>query len=289
MYKKITHHIVEEHFDHPIAAELQKKVDKNKATATIDYRGRVLDPVTGKPLIDPTTGDFVYADTNVSKAKLKTNKKVIPPKKPKGYEIYSYDFSPLSLIEKRSLNRWACLSWRIRSLVISITEGDDDIDLLKARMANDISKISEIVSEAYGEEAATAFDKLLNDVTLALVDVLMLVKADEDTTEAMTKMADANKALGDFLESANKSWPSKAVVDIFTQVENLYIMQAISRIKKEWAAGVAAADNAYDIMVVQQDNGDPSFADIFSKGIIEYIEQSLETEIANDLSDYLET
>ena len=28
MYKKITHNIVEEHFDHPIAAELKKKVDK---------------------------------------------------------------------------------------------------------------------------------------------------------------------------------------------------------------------------------------------------------------------
>jgi hypothetical protein len=34
MYKKITHNIVEEHFAHPIAAELKKKVDKIVATTT---------------------------------------------------------------------------------------------------------------------------------------------------------------------------------------------------------------------------------------------------------------
>lgn len=30
MYKKITHHIVEEHFGHPVASEIKKVVDKNK-------------------------------------------------------------------------------------------------------------------------------------------------------------------------------------------------------------------------------------------------------------------
>lgn len=30
MYKKITHHIVEEHFGHPVASEIKKTLDKNK-------------------------------------------------------------------------------------------------------------------------------------------------------------------------------------------------------------------------------------------------------------------
>lgn len=272
MYKKITHHIVEEHFDHPIATELKAKIDK-KSKATIDYMGRVIDPLTGKPAIDPRTGEYVYAETNISK--------------PKAY-MKTYDFSPLSLIEKRSINRWACLNWRIRSLVISITEGDDDIDLLKARMADDITKISELLIECYGEDAAKTFRKLLTNVVLSLSEVLMLVKADKDTTKAMTTLADANKALGDFAEAASSAWPSKAVVDIFTQVENLYIMQAISRIKKEWAAGVSAADDAYNIMVVGQENGDPSFADIFSSGILSCMETTIENMISEN-SDYMET
>jgi hypothetical protein len=256
MYKKITHHIVEEHFDHPIAAELKKKVDKTATTT----------PINPKP-------------TFHSSKKTNTTSK--------GW-IHTYDFSPLSLVEKRSLNRWACLNWRIRSLVISITEGDDDLDLLKARMANDITKISELLIECYGEDAAKTFRKLLTNIVLSLSEVLLLVKADQDTTTAMITLADATKAFGDFAESANSAWPSKAVVDIFTQVENLYIMQAISRIKKEWAAGVDAADNAYDIMVVEQDNGDPSFADIFSAGILACMENTIENVIEEN-TDYMET
>ena len=284
MYKKITHHIVEEHFDHPIAAELKSKIEK-KSKATIDYMGRVMDPLTGKPAIDPSTGEFVYADTNISKAKSHPAKKTNT--KPKSY-IEIYDLSPLSLIEKHSLNRWSCLNTRIRSLVISITEGDDDLDLLKARMADDITKISELLVECYGQDAATTFSKLLSDVVLSLADVLMLVKADKDTTKAMTIMADATKALGDFAEAANSAWPSKAVVGIFTQVENLYIMQAISRIKKEWAAGVQAADDAYNIMVVGQDDGSPSFADIFSAGLLSCMQTTIENLIEEN-TDYMES
>jgi hypothetical protein len=284
MYKKIIHHIVEEHFDHPIATELKSKIEK-KSKATIDYMGRVIDPLTGKPAIDPRTGEFVYANTNISKPKSHSSKRSTT--KDTGW-LEIYDYAPLSLIEKRSINRWACLNWRIRNLVISITAGGDDIDIIKAKIAGDITKISELLIGCYGEDAAKTFRKLLTDVVLALSEVLMSVKADEDTTKAMTILNDSNKALGDFAEAANTAWPSKAVVDIFTQVENLYIMQAISRIKKEWAAGVSAADNAYDIMVVEQDNGDPSFADIFSAGILSCIENTIQNEVSEN-SDYMET
>jgi len=283
MYKKITHHIVEEHFDHPIATELKAKIEK-KAKATIDYMGRVIDPLTGKPAIDPRTGEFVYAETNISRPKYKAGKK----DKPKGW-IEIYDYEPLSLIEKRSINRWACLNSRVRSLVVSVTQGDDVItDLIKARMADDITKISDLLVGCYGEDAAKTFRKLLTDVVLSLSEVLMLVKADKDTTKAMTVMADANKALGDFAEAANSSWPSTAVVDIFSQFENLYIMQAISRIKKEWTADLQAADAAYKIMVSGQDNGSPSFADIFSAGILSCMENTIQNEVEESM-DYMET
>jgi hypothetical protein len=65
-------------------------------------------------------------------------------------------------------------------------------------------------------------------------------------------------------------------------------MQAISRIKKEWAAGVSAADEAYNIMVVGQDNGDSSFADIFSAGILACMENTIENVIEEN-TDYMET
>jgi hypothetical protein len=276
MYKKITHHIVEEHFDHPIAAELKKKIDKTKPTATIDYRGRVIDPVTGKPAIDPRTGDFVYADTNVSK----------PKSKPKSY-IKSYDFSS-SQIEKDSIRYWSHLAWRIRNIVTSITSGSADTDSLKTQLVSDIDDITGIVSECYGVEAAAKFKTLLTSVALALADVFVQIKNDKDTTDAMKILADATKSLGDFLETANSKWPSTTVVDILTQVENSYIMQAISRMKKEWELADSAADGAYKILVVKQDNGDRSFADIFSAGIIDCMETKIENEIYSVL-DYMES
>ena len=61
MYKKITHQIVEEHFAHPIAAELKKNVEKIKPKSEVDYLGRVLDPITHKPIVDKVTGKYVYA------------------------------------------------------------------------------------------------------------------------------------------------------------------------------------------------------------------------------------
>lgn len=279
MYKKITHHIVEEHFDHPIAAELKANIDK-KSKAAVDYMGRVLNPVTGKPAVDPKTGKFVYAN----KPKLQSNKKY--DKKSKSW-IEVYDESSSSQIEKNSTHSWSQLAWRIRNLVVGITSGSAEVDSLKTQLVADIDNITSIVSECYGADAAAQFKTLLTGVALALADVIVQIKDDKDTTASMKVLADATKSLGDFLETANKMWPSTAVVDILTQVENSYIMQAISRMKKEWEAADSAADGAYNILVVKQDNGNSSFADIFSSGIIDCMDKKIETEIYNAL-DYMD-
>jgi hypothetical protein len=270
MYKKITHHIVEEHFDHPIATELKAKIDR-KSKATVDYMGRVIDPVTGKPAIDPRTGDFVYANTNISK--------------PKSY-MKSYDFSS-NQIEKDSTSYWSQLAWRIRSLVVSITSGSADTESLKTQLVGDIDNITSIVSKCYGKDAASQFRTLFVGVALALADVLVKIKDDKDTTDAMKILADTTKSLGDFLESASAMWPSTAVVDILTQVANSYIMQAIARMKKEWEAADNAADGAYNILVVKQENNGSSFADIFSAGIVDCMEKKIQSEIYNAL-DYMD-
>jgi hypothetical protein len=36
MYKKITHHIVEEHFEHPVASEIKKTIDRSKVKSKMD-------------------------------------------------------------------------------------------------------------------------------------------------------------------------------------------------------------------------------------------------------------
>lgn len=95
----------------------------------------------------------------------------------------------------------------------------------------------------------------------------MAIKADLDTTLAMEKLYTDTTAFAEFLANVNKNWPVELIYNIFTTMEDLYIAQATHRLKKEWADGVLAADTAYNNIVVKQENGDPSFADIFSAGI----------------------
>jgi len=231
MYKKIIHHIIEEHYDSPSAVELIKNTEKTSHIVS--------------PQPKPKAGDY---------------------KKVKDYQIYTYPI--LKQIEKDSINAWSLLNWRIRNLVISITEGNDDTDLLMKHAANDIEMIGSLLIPVYGESAAKKFNELLYKIVESLASVLMRIKAGRDSSDEMSKLKDDTQTFAEFVYKANPIWVTEVVKDIFTKVEDLYIAQTRSRLKKDWPAGVKAADDAYNIMVVKQDNGDASFADIYAAGII---------------------
>jgi hypothetical protein len=93
----------------------------------------------------------------------------------------------------------------------------------------------------------------------------------------MSKLKDDTKTLAEFAYKANPMWMTDVVTDILTKMEDLYIMQAKSRLMKEWTAAVKAADDAYNLMVIKQDNGDASFADIYAAGIVaDTVEEEIE-------------
>ena len=223
MYKKITHTIVEEHFDHPATLPGDMNCD-----------------------VTPT-----YYSNNRKAMAVFTD--------PEATQII-----------KDSLNYWGQLCWRLRSLVISITEGDKDIDLLKTRLSGDIGELGKIVSKVYGSAGADKFKELVENITTTLVDIITSIRADSTTltSKLKTKLAEDISALGEFLGSVNAAWPASAVKSIFTTFTDLYIQQADNRIAKQWSAGVDAADKAYNLMVVKQPNGGSSFADIFANGLI---------------------
>jgi hypothetical protein len=241
MYKKITHHIIEEHYDHPLAAELKQKTE-----------------IINKPIVP-------YKNTPKSKLDKKT----------KDYQIYTYPV--LKQIEKDSINAWSLLNGRIRSLVISITDGSDDVDSLMERAVSDIEMISSLLKPVYGDAAAKKFNDLLTAVATSLVNAIVRLKAGKDTTDEMSKLKDDTKTLAEFAYKANPMWMTDVVTDILTKMEDLYITQAKSRLMKEWKAAVKAADDAYNLMVVKQDNGDASFADIYAAGIVaDTVEEEIE-------------
>lgn len=223
MYKKITHTIVEEHYDHPSVLP----DDMNCDTTPVYY-------------------------SNNRKA------------------MAVFTSPETTQLIKDSLNNWGQLCWRLRSLVISITEGDKDVDLLKTRLTGDIDELGKIVNKVYGLTGANKFKELVENITTTLVDILAAIKSDSTTltTKLKAKLTDDISALGDFLSSVNPTWPASAVKSIFTTFTDLYVQQAENRLAKQWSAGVDAADKAYNLMVIKQPNGGPSFADIFANGLI---------------------
>jgi hypothetical protein len=110
----------------------------------------------------------------------------------------------------------------------------------------------------------------------------MKIKAGKDSTDEMSKLKDDTAMLAEFAYKANPMWMTDVVTDIFTKMEDLYITQTKSRLIKEWMAGVKAADDAYNLMVVKQDNGAASFADIYAAGIVA-------DTVAEEIEDFMES
>lgn len=217
MYKKITHQITEEHFDHPMAMNVKAALDCG---------------VTPPP---PMAMD------SASTMKLKSDARK-----------YFGDYL-----------------WRVRSFIVSYIDGPgEDLATIESQLLKDIENISSLVKPHYGAAAATKFDLLLKDISLALVDVVKAVKAGADTTALQAKCVALIDELAQFLSKANPQfWPASAVNSILDQAAAAWVAQARARVKKDWPADIAASDLAHSVILAGQ-GSTPGFADIFSSGII---------------------
>lgn len=230
MYKRISHNIVEEHFEHPATLPMSVVGACNTGTMYMGGFGG-----TG------TTYQHVM-------------------QVPAGHT--------LAKIEKDSAIVWSVLSSRIRNLVISITSGDKDVDVLVRRVSGDIAKIGLLLVNAYDDNTVATFNRLLESVAVSLVGVITNINSGRDTSSSLEKLRSDTMAFAEFV-SINPSWPVSVVNFILVSMEDLYIAQAKHRVNKEWAAAIDAADAAYDLIVVNQPNSYPSFSDIFAAGIFD--------------------
>jgi len=221
MYKKVTHHITEEHFAHPQAADIKKAVESKK-------------PIKPKSF-------YIVNDT----------------------ECYGLDnFS------KHNIYAWSGLAGRLHDIVVSVCSGSLDSADLITQLATDISKISKMISPIATDAQVTQFNTLLTTWSAAVLTTITDTVGGKDTTADMTALTASISALATFLNSIETTWDASTVTTILTNVSNLYIAQATARVNKDWAGSSAASNNAYKALVVEQDDGSPSLADIFASGII---------------------
>jgi len=230
MYSKITHNIVEEHFGHPMAGDLKKTVDK------------------------------------------KLNLKTTPGTKTKSkgfYLINDNECYGLDQFEKHSINAWSTLANRISSVITSISSGSSDVADTTTQLIGDIGTIAKLIAPIATDAQVTQFTNLLTTVGTSLLAVVTATIDKKDTATSAQALKDSIAALATFLHSLNPAWPVDAVTSILTKVTGYYVAQAQYRSSRNWVDSLKSADAAYKILAVSQEDGSPSFADIFAMGIAE--------------------
>ena len=217
MYKKITHNIVEEHFDHPAATHMKYSMDCN-------------------PPIQPTMPD------TKSMVQLK--------------------------LDSRTL--FGNLVNSVRSLIVSITDNGPDQKVIEDQLFKDIFALSEVVSVFYGETAGKRFDEHLKAIATTLANIVVIIKSGKSITEQKAMLEVYIKDLAKLLDNANmRYWPELTVIGVLNKVADQWITQATAREKKDYPADLASSKIVNEIMVTGSSDGAPSFADIFSDGVIQ--------------------
>jgi hypothetical protein len=221
MYKKITHYITEEHFDHPVAANIKKHVETKQ------------------------------------------------PIRPKGFYVINDNLCHgLDQFEKNNIYAWSGLAWVVGELVNSIVDGTSDQAELLGQFVAVVDKISKMTSPIATNDQVGQFKNLLTAYGQAALAVVTDVAAGKDTTANMAVLTTNIAELSTFLNSLESSWDAAVLTTILTGVATDYVAKTTARMQKDWAAEGAAGGRAYRTLVVSQDNGSPSLADIFFSGIV---------------------
>jgi hypothetical protein len=209
MYKRITHNIVEEHYDHPAVVPGNVKIKSSK--------------ITYNPALTP--------------------------------------------LQAESVAKWAEFSWRVGDLMTCTFVNPKDAEYVTARVIADIQDLGQTFGKYFSTQDTTRFVESLTTVAVSLLGVVDKVKNKSDTTAEVTKLRGDVDQLANFLSSKSAYWPASAVNSIINQVLDLYILQAVHLEKNERIQADSAGNRAYRIMAVHQENGDPSFAEIFATGL----------------------
>jgi len=213
MYKKITHNIVEEHYDHPLAMEMKSTMEMTR---------------TG-PGIKSTVG----------LAGLSTGEQ----------------------FRTQATAMWTTLGWRLRNLIESIWHDGGDVGAINDQLSKDIKNIRNGLAPYFSDGSLGNFEIGLQTLVTDLANEIKAGKSGKDIRDLESKTTTAIANLAEYLESVNpKYWPKAAVVDIFTNLKNLYLDQVKFKLKRDWPADIDALNKAISALT--------RFADIFSSGII---------------------
>lgn len=236
MYKKITHAIVEEHFNHP--AVLPKQL-----------------------------GNFgMLAKPHDSRA-LKSMSDALP--------IYVMNDSTMKfMMDARSA--WTKWVWSLLNYSISLNGNLPGTEQVKGRMHKNAVALGDFLVPYYGLTASRAVVSALlalDDIGLQYVEAIKGKKSEEEITKIVDSWKPYVAELAKLFNELNpNNWPELLILDIFTNIVKAWQDQLTARARGDLIADEVAIDYIDKLVVTgipdHSSNGFSSLADIFSRGIV---------------------
>ena len=149
-----------------------------------------------------------------------------------------------------------------RNFIISSLAGLEDANKVAERLLRNQDDLGNAIKPYYGEEAGKKLASLLRDHILIAAEVVKAAKMgnNEELTKGQKKWQANADDIAVFLSGANPNWPKKALIDMLYKHLDYTTTEVVSRLKKDWAADIAAYDKGHEHML--------ALADVLTDGIV---------------------
>jgi hypothetical protein len=179
-----------------------------------------------------------------------------------------------SLSEKSMLFRmdartwWSRFAWSLLNYSIALNSEIDGKEQAEQRIYSHAKKIGEMVVPYYGEDAGRVFGEALSSFGKIGVTVMQELKAGVPINGSKA-LWDLNiEEISTMLSTINPTyWPKEPVKSYLNMLVAFWLDSIRSRDARNWEANEIAIDNI-DKLVTTGSEEMPSFADVFSSGII---------------------
>lgn len=175
------------------------------------------------------------------------------------YEKQKKSFStcpdPVSTLRADMRKLWEDhIAWT-RNYIISNLANLDDAKLVADRLMKNQDDIGNAIKPVYGEEAGKKLASLLREHIQLAVEVLNAAKANkkENLETASKKWYTNADEIADFLSGANPNWPKETLKDMLYKHLEYTTGEAVSRLKKDWAADIEFYDKNHEHMLMLSD------------------------------------
>jgi len=149
-----------------------------------------------------------------------------------------------------------------RNYIISGLAGLEDAGKVAERLLRNQDDIGNAVKPFYGEDAGKKLSALLRDHILIAADIVSAAKTGNNNavSKGQEKWHQNSDDIATFLSGANPNWPKPVLTEMLDKHLELTTAEVVSRLKKDWAADIAAYDQGHDHMMM--------FADALTDGIV---------------------